>query len=263
MTKLLSSVGVAIAVAAVSLLAGCQLYFGSSGSSDNGNASGSNGSGTSTGNPPGFSCNNNSQCAAGCFCSASGVCTEGGFCAGNQDCGTGFHCDTSRSSCIPNPQCASNDQCKPGAACDQATGACATTCLCDNDSDAIKQGFGWCDEARGTCMAGSDPAGACLGELSCTTAAPICAEGQVALVKSGCFTGQCRDITACEGAPACSSLQHEDDCKARSTDCTAVFAGQNCTGQTCGTPDPSDCKCETTTFAKCDVMGSPVIIPGN
>ena len=42
MTKL-SSLGVAIAVATMSLLAGCQLYFGSSGSS--GNGGGSNGSG--------------------------------------------------------------------------------------------------------------------------------------------------------------------------------------------------------------------------
>jgi len=44
MNKLLSSLGVAIAVAAVSLLAGCQLYFGSSGSSG-GSGGGANGGG--------------------------------------------------------------------------------------------------------------------------------------------------------------------------------------------------------------------------
>ena len=43
MNKLLSSVGLAISVAALSLLAGCQLYFGS------GNGSGSNGSGPTGG----------------------------------------------------------------------------------------------------------------------------------------------------------------------------------------------------------------------
>jgi len=262
MTKLLSSVGVAIAVATMALLAGCQLYFGSSGS-NNGNAGGSGGSGNAGGNPPGFSCNGDAQCAAGCFCSSSGVCTEGGFCAGDRDCGAGFHCDTNRSSCIPNPQCASSDQCKPGAACDPATGACVTTCACETDADAIKQGFGWCDEARGTCMTGKDPAGACLGDVTCTTQPPVCDDGQVALVKDGCFTGVCREIAVCEAAPACASLQHQDDCQARSADCTPVFFGEDCTGPTCGTPDTSGCVCAKTTFAKCDVMGSPVIIPGN
>jgi hypothetical protein len=177
MNKLLSSVGLAIIVATASL-AGCNLYFGNS--KDNGTSP------SGDGNPPGFSCNLDSNCAAGCFCS-KGVCTEGGFCGGDKDCGTGFHCDTSRSSCIPNPACSGNEACQQGSTCD--SGACVATCKCTSDADAVKQGFGWCDEVRSTCMAGTDPAGTCLGAVSCTTPPPPCAVGQVALVKDGCFTG--------------------------------------------------------------------------
>ena len=156
MNKLLSSLGVAIAVATVSLLAGCQLYFGSSGSSGGGGGrGGANGGGGSDGNPPGAQCTMDNQCSAGCFC-ANGVCTEGGFCATDKDCGGGFHCDTSRSSCIPNPQCTGDAQCKQGSMCDIKSGACVATCLCTNDADAIKAGFGWCDETRNTCMTGTD-----------------------------------------------------------------------------------------------------------
>jgi hypothetical protein len=274
MTKLLSTIGVALAFATVSLLAGCQLYFGSSSSGGGGDdvavgsgsgGSGSAGSGTgsgSAGNPPGFQCNADAQCAAGCFC-ASGICTEGGFCGTDKDCGTGFHCDTNRASCIPNPQCSANEQCKPGSACDTASGGCVATCACTTDADAVKQGFGWCDEARSTCMKGTDPAGTCLGAVTCTATAPVCPENQVPLRKDGCFTGKCRAIAACEAAPECTALQHQDDCDARTTDCTSLFLGHNCTGTTCGKSDV-DCHCESYSFQSCGAKGTPVtIIPDN
>jgi len=250
MTKL-SSVGVAIAIATMSLLAGCQLYFGSSGS---GGGSGSASGGASgEGNAPGFPCNSDTQCAAGCFCS-SGTCTEGGFCATDKDCGTGFHCDTQRSSCVPNPKCAQDAQCTPGSICEPTKGACVVTCACTNDAAAVQQGFGWCDETRKTCMPGSDPAGMCLGTITCTTTPPACPENQVALIKDGCFTGQCRAIAACEGAPVCSSLQHEDDCLTRSADCSAVYNGHGChkpDGTACKAGD-TDCTCDSFTFASCE-----------
>jgi hypothetical protein len=202
------------------------------------------------------------QCSAGCFCS-NGVCTEGGFCGTDKDCGTGFHCDTSRSSCIPNAQCTADAQCKQGSMCDIKSGACMATCLCTSDADAIKAGFGWCDETRGTCMTGTDPAGMCLSPVTCTAQPPACPDNQVALVKDGCFTGQCRAITACEGTPACPQLQHQDDCDARTTDCASIFTGHNCHGTTCGVSD-ADCTCDSYTFTSCDVKGTPVtIIPGN
>jgi hypothetical protein len=264
MNKPLSSLGVAIAVATISLLAGCQLYFGSSGSSGGGGGGSVNGGGggSSDGNPPGAQCSMDTQCSAGCFC-ASGVCTEGGFCATDKDCGGGFHCDTGRSSCIPNAQCTADAQCQQGAMCDIKSGACQGTCLCTSDADAIKAGFAWCDETRNTCMSGSDPAGMCLATVSCTGPAPVCPDNQVALVKDGCFTGQCRAIAACEGAPVCAALQHQDDCTTRSTDCTSIFIGRNCKGSTCGTTN-TDCVCDRYDWAACDVVGTPVtMIPGN
>lgn len=259
MTKLLSSVGVAL----VTLLAGCSLYFGSNGSGGDGQngPSGSGGGNNGTGNPPGFQCNADAQCAAGCFC-ANNVCTEGGFCAADKDCGNGFHCDVSRSSCIPNAKCTADTQCKPGSACDTKSGGCVVTCACATDGEAVMKGFGWCDESRNTCMTGTDPAGMCLGSITCTTQAPACPENQVPLVKDGCFTGTCRAIASCEGAPVCTSLQHQDDCDARTTDCSSVFLGHNCHGTTCGIND-TDCVCESYTFQSCQTKGTPVtIVPG-
>ena len=147
--------------------------------------------------------------------------------------------------------------------CDIKSGACVATCSCASEADAIKQGFAWCDETRSTCMTGSDPTGMCLGTVTCTGGAPACPENQVALIKDGCFTGQCRAIAACEGAPVCNSLQHQDDCDARTKDCTSTSTGHNCHGTTCGVSD-TDCVCESYTFASCEAKGSGVtIIPGN
>jgi len=253
MNKLLSSVGLAIGIATASLIAGCQLYFGDHDSSNDtpspGVGSGSNGSGA----PPGYACGNDAQCAAGCYC-ADGTCTEGGFCSSNKDCGNGFHCDTARASCIPDTGCTKAEQCAPGSTCDANTGACVATCKCLTDADAVAQGAGYCDESRGTCMPGIDPAGACAGAITCSTAAPKCPEGQVALRKDGCYTGACEAISACSATPACSSLAYQNDCSARKADCSMQFTGHNCTGTSCGI-DTSDCVCQVYTFSACVAKG--------
>jgi hypothetical protein len=254
MNKLLSTVGLAIGIATASLLAGCQLYFG-----DHSNSSGPNGPTGSggpgrPGSPPGTECKNDAACAAGCFC-ADGTCTEGGFCGADKDCGTGFHCDAARSSCIPDASCTKSEQCANGTECDASTGGCVATCKCLTDADAAKQGFGWCDEARGTCMSGADPQGTCAGAVTCSTAAPTCSEGQVAMVKDGCFTGACSAITACAATPSCSALQFQSDCTGRATDCSVVFTGHGCHGTTCGISDV-DCTCTSYTFAACEAKGA-------
>lgn len=243
MNKLLSSVGLAILVATASL-AGCQLYFGDRDDDD------------VHGNPPGYKCNNDLQCAAGCYCADDGVCEEAGFCLTDKECGTGFICDKARSSCKPAPACTRDDQCEAGSICDPGVRACVVTCKCTTDAEAVAQGAGWCDEGRGTCMKGADPAGACLGEVTCDVDGPKCAAGEVPLVKDGCYTGSCRAITACEGAPVCGSLQHDADCKARSTDCSPVYIGRDCTGTTCGV-SPDDCRCAQYLFNECEVKVTP------
>jgi hypothetical protein len=127
MNKTLSTVGLALTFAMVSLLAGCQLYFGdhsgSGGSGGGGTGSGSSqpGGGSGSDQPPGYSCSTDNNCAAGCFCK-SGVCTEAGFCATDKDCGTGFHCDTQRSSCVPIP--APSGLCRASVTCGTAAPAC-------------------------------------------------------------------------------------------------------------------------------------------
>jgi hypothetical protein len=250
MNKLLSSVGLAISLAMAFLLAGCQLYFGDRDSSDPAHGGG---------NPPGFDCKDDANCAAGCFCSERGICTEAGFCGKDSDCGNGFHCDVARSSCIPNPACTQNDQCAQGAMCDGKS--CVKTCSCTSDMEAISQGAGWCDEARATCMPGLDPKGACTGEVTCATAPPKCTEGNVALVKDGCFTGECRAIAVCEAAPSCTSLQHQNDCGARAADCGIITIGRGCRRQDGSACQPGDvepvCHCDSYEFAGCEAKTSP------
>jgi hypothetical protein len=251
MNKLLSSVGLAMIFATASLVAGCQLYFG-----DRGDGSGPN---DPAGEPsgPGFPCDGDAQCAAGCFCAEDGTCAEGGFCGTDKDCGTGFHCDIARASCVPDPQCTADEQCAAGSVCDSNSGDCVSTCRCTSDADAVRQGAGWCDETRSTCMPGSDPAGACTGTITCTTSGPSCPEGQVPLRKDGCFTGECRAITACEAAPACNALQHESDCLDRKTECSTVYTGRGChklDGTACRAGD-TDCTCTSFTFASCEAKG--------
>jgi hypothetical protein len=241
MTKLLSSVGLALALAMASVLAGCQLYFGSNDDDSRGGRGG---------NPPGSACVNNSDCAAGCFCE-DGTCAEAGFCGSDADCGAGFRCDTARSSCIPNPACTSNEACGNGSICDN--GGCVATCACANDAEAVQQGAGWCDVARNTCMKGTNPVGACTGAVTCTTAAPVCPEGEVPGRKDGCFTGTCRAIDGCEAAPECKVLQHELDCRARSADCREITIGQDChrpDGSNCNSGD-TDCVCRINNFYGC------------
>src|SRR5439155_4817560 len=89
----------------------------------------------STGN----ACQPSTDCASGCYC-ANGTCEEGGFCATDADCGAGYHCDTMRSSCIPNPPvpvCGSDSDCPTGQYCDSATLHCTATCTCVTDADAV------------------------------------------------------------------------------------------------------------------------------
>ena len=241
-------VGAAMVLATVAI-GGCQLYFGDPSGSDTGGGGGGGGSGS------GYSCASNTDCAAGCYCN-NGVCEEGGFCGSDSDCGQGYHCDATRASCEPNPPapvCDANNPCPQGQYCD-ATGTCQTSCICDNDADAVRQGFGWCDTTSHTCEPGTDPAGDCNDPVTCTTKAPTCAAGSVPLVLAGCYTGDCRSIDLCEGPPACSDLQNESDCLSRAADCTATYVGHNChssDGSSC-TSGSTGCTCDTFTFASCD-----------
>jgi hypothetical protein len=274
MNKLVHSLGLMVALAATSMLAGCELYFGSHDHGDGStwNYCGSDGyyqchgdscswvsatcpdPGTSP--PPGnYECTASTDCAAGCYCQ-NGTCEEGGFCATDSDCGDGYHCNTDRSSCEPNPPgCQADSDCGAGQTCDVTSGACTATCICGDDASAVSQGFGYCDETRQTCMTGTDPNGTCAGTpgSSCTTAAPQCPAGQVPLMGAdGCFTGACEAYASCSAAPVCEHINDEDNCLSRN-DCGGNYTGHNChkaDGTACHDGD-SGCTCESFTFASC------------
>jgi len=166
--------------------------------------------------------------------------------------------------------CKANTDCPMGAVCNTADGSCTATCKCTTDADAVKQGAGFCDEARGTCMAGTDPNGSCVGAVgqTCTMVRPTCGEGQVATIVNGCYSGLCESLSACSATPACGSLQHEDDCAAR-TDCSTILVGHGCTkpdGSACRAGD-TNCTCTSFTFQGCEhkaaAAGSNRIIFGD
>src|SRR5262249_19718652 len=155
-----------------------------------------------------------------------GTCTEGGFCSTDADCGPGYHCDSTRSSCTPNPPattCDYDNQCPSGQYC-AADHTCTATCTCSTDAEAQSQGFGWCDESRNTCLPGQDPAGSCGGTITCTTAMPACPAGQVAKSIDGCWNGSCVDFAACDVTPGCTRITDETNCTGQPT-CLPVYNG--------------------------------------
>ncbi len=281
MNKLLKSLSLFVAIAALSALAGCDLYFGNNNSSDNWTYCGSDGfyqctgdnctwvsptcpagsgSGSSTDGGTGYGCTSNNDCSAGCYCSG-GTCTEGGFCTSNSDCGPGFFCDTNRSSCEPG--CTADSDCSQGQVCDTSTSTCTMTCSCTTDADAVNQGYGYCDETRMTCEPGIDPNGSCAGDITCNTAAPTCPSGQVPLIYNGCYTGSCEAIAACSTPPSCSAINDATDCEARQ-DCSEVDTGIDCTkpdGTACHAGD-TNCTCASYVFNSCadKAVGARVLI---
>ena len=248
--KKLSSFGLLFMLAF--MLTGCELYFGK-----NDGSGGSNGGG----NPPGWACESNADCAAGCFCEkgdgdAAGECAEAGFCDTDADCPTGYTCDD-RSSCVPDetppPKTCANDlDCDAGSFCNN--GVCETSCVCENDAQAQAAGWQHCDEVRKTCKPGN-PFGSCAGPTTCGTE-PTCPAGSVALTSdAGCYTGECSPIGTCDVSPACGRFQHEADClnTADESQCSAVYNGVNCKkpdGSACQAGD-TGCVCDYFVFADC------------
>ncbi len=125
---------------------GCNLYFDdSTGGGGGGGGSGGPGDPRPPGTtPPGYACDADAQCAAGCYCSPDGTCVEGGFCNRDDQCGDGLTCDEARNSCDPQGggTCAGTVTCnevRPNCPADQVpivenecwTGACQPIALCD------------------------------------------------------------------------------------------------------------------------------------
>lgn len=280
-----SLAGLLVAVATFTL-AGCQLYFGEEENNGTWNYCGSDGyyectdddcywrspecpasgggwgSGSGSGQtPPGYECNDDSDCAAGCYC-GNGVCEEAGFCATDADCGTGFVCDEARSSCEPEEEqpavpCLWDSECATGEYCDPSTLECTASCTCATDADATAQGYGFCDESRGTCLPGADPEGDCAGAVTCNLGRPTCPAGEVALIWDGCYTGECKAIDTCASAPACEAFGHEADCR-DGDNCSVAYTGINCKkadNSPCQAGD-ANCTCESYQFASCSSSGS-------
>jgi hypothetical protein len=256
MTKLLASLRLAMLAAFSVTLASCGLYFGDEGGNDNWTYCGSDGYYVCEGDDcqfagatcpdgttqPGFTCEDNADCAAGCYCAGAdaaagtaGTCEEAGFCSTDEDCPTGFVCDD-RSSCVPPT---------------------TEACTCASDSEAQAQNHDYCDESTNTCQLGVDPNGTCGGDpagaLPPTGTKPACAVGEVPTVFNNVYTGQCKGIGQCDVTPSCGALQHEPDCLGRPGECGAVYTGINCRkpdGTACAAGD-SGCTCDSFSFNSC------------
>jgi hypothetical protein len=261
---------------ATTALAGCQLYFGENDNDGSWNYCGADGyyecqgddcywrgaecpTGAGQGSAGGFECNDNSDCAAGCYC-GDGICEEAGFCTTDEDCGRGFVCNEQRSSCepgTPEPTCEIDADCPAGQYCDAATGLCAASCSCVTDAEAKNGGFDFCDEERQTCMVGTDPDGDCAGPVTCNLGKPTCPVQHTPVIADGCWTGECVVIGSCGTAPACENLSHESDCLA-GNDCSVSYTGINCTTPN-NTPcqaGSTNCTCEEYRFSSCNSSGA-------
>lgn len=248
MNKLLSCLGLTFLMAFT--LTGCELYFGKSGE----------GRGDDEGRPPGYACETDAECAAGCFCAVpatggAGQCEEAGFCDDNSDCPDGYVCDD-RSSCVPgNPPttCDNDTDCPAGSICG-ADGVCETTCVCENDAQAQAAGYHHCDEVRQTCE--QQNPGTCGGATPTCGTEPTCPAGTVGEVNpaDGCWNGLCSPIATCDLVPACDRYQHEADCfNPANGACSASYTGINCTkpdGSSCTSGDVG-CTCQSFVFAEC------------
>lgn len=258
---------------ATTALAGCSLYFGEDQEDDSWTYCGADGyyectdedcywrgpecpAGGGSGGmtqPGGFDCNSSSDCAAGCYC-ANGTCEEAGFCTQDSDCGNGYTCNESRSSCEPEyppTSCMDDSGCPSGSTCDTSSGQCTATCACTTDAEATNAGYGYCDEDRGTCVAGDDPSGTCTGAVTCNLGRPACPQGQVALIYDGCYTGECAAINSCGEAPGCEAFTNEADCPMAS--CTRSYSGTNCRmpDNSACTPATPGCICQSYSFQSC------------
>lgn len=273
-------------------LAGCDLYFGDSGGGSSDGYTYCDDTGCywcddwgcypdgGGGAQPGWNCNVNSDCAAGCYC-ASGVCEEAGFCMTSADCADGFECD-GRNSCVPegSGSCTSNDDCWSGSFCDLMTGECvgSWTCtanedcgvgyVCDDrntcvpapctDDDQCLEGC-YCDEESGTCVETGNcgPNGECGLGLTCDSVRNTCVPEEVPV---GCSTNA--DCTADEKCVAdtcvpkeCPDYNTEATCIAQEATCHPIYTGMNCTNPNnnnapCQDGD-SGCVCETFEFGAC------------
>jgi hypothetical protein len=260
MKKLFSPLALAVALAS---LTGCELYFG--GHNDGGddrwtycandgyyvcNGDDCEWAGARCPADPGYTCESNADCAAGCYCQ-DGVCEEAGFCSTDAECPDGFSCDEARNSCVPDG-CSTSADCDSGEFCDAGTGTCTASCVCSTDQQAQDAGFGYCDETRGTCEP-TPAGGSCGGTSTCATAEPTCAAGEVALISNGCYTGGCQAIGSCDVTPGCEALQHESDCLGQNSTCSSVYYGINCQtpgGTACMAGD-TGCVCQSFQFAEC------------
>lgn len=96
---------------------------------------------------PGWACDSNDDCAAGCFCGDDGTCIEAGFCSSTDDCPRGYVCDD-RSSCVPG------DPEEPPPSCEDI--ADETACLAREDCGATYNGIG-CESSDGSSCTGDMP----------------------------------------------------------------------------------------------------------
>jgi hypothetical protein len=208
-----------------------------------------------SGGGEGWTCDDNYDCAAGCYCNDAGFCEEAGFCTPSTaqwDCPAGFECDD-RGSCVPegtDPSCSTDLGCPEGSYCDVASGQCVDSATCDM---SCAEGFE-CDEARNTCVPVDADAPLCQAEVLCDELPPTCAEGTNPGIVNGCWNGQCvADADCPDGAPVfCSDHKNEDACFADDR-CDAVYRGINCTdpnGASC-TSSQANCTCESFAFQVC------------
>ena len=227
------SIGLLVALSAT-VLSGCALYFGEDHDDDSWTYCGSDGyytcqdencqwvsatcpdSGSGGGwgsgsGGGGFSCEDNNDCAAGCYCADNGTCEEAGFCTQDSDCGEGYECNEERSSCEP-------------------TTTLAGTCESGTDPAGTCAGEATCNLTPPVCAPGDVPL---LGADGCWTGE--CQSTQHCAEAPSC--SHINDQASCAARTDCAQTVNGINCK--KSDGTACQAGD------------TGCSCDSYVFASC------------
>jgi len=183
---------------ALTSLTGCHLYLDGEGDEDSPPAcrgDGCSGPG-SLGLPDGgfgFSCEENADCAAGCYCD-EGSCQEAGFCEVASDCANDFTCDD-RSSCVPEPE--------PEPTCQGEITNCYTVePSCSEDTTAV---------IVDGCYTGS-----CMPREECPDGAPLRCEDRA-------------DEASCSADISCQAVYRGINCTSPSgAECTSGMTDCSC-----------------------------------
>lgn len=149
----------------------------------------------------------------------------------------------------PATGCYSNDECGPGERCN-ANEVCLPAPGCTDPNGGAVPCPAVC---YGYCVPDNIDKGSCTGEVFCDSIPPKCGADEVPGIINGCWSGYCIPVSECETTVACTDVDNEYTCIARS-DCAPIYEGVNCTCD--GESFVPSCTCESWVYKSCEAAAT-------